>query len=243
MIQINLIPDVKKQLIHAQYVRSRVITGSIIVSIVAVGIVLLLATYTYGYQTIRNATLDSSIEKEDKKLQDVADLSKVLTIQNQLSVITSLHDSKKINSRFYDMINRINPSQPNSVKYNSITIDSTQNKVVIEGQTSGFPAYETFKKTLSNAQVSFIDTQDDNQQKTVALASNISIPETSFGVDSAGVQVLRFTISFTYADEFLSPLAKDAKITIPGSGNVTDSYQGVPQSLFTDKASDISGGR
>lgn len=243
MIQINLLPDVKRQLIHAQYVRSRVIMGSIVVAVVAIATIVLLSLYTYGYQTIRNAALDSNIDKESKKLLAVTDLSKILTIQNQLSSISTLHDSKKINSRFYDMISRINPAAPNSIKYNSITIDSTQSRVTIEGQTTGFPAYETFKKTLINAQVRFVDTQDDNQQKTVALASNISIPETSFGVDSAGTQVLRFTISFTYADEFLSPLAKDAKVFISGTGNVTDSYQGVPQSLFVDKAADISEGR
>lgn len=241
MIQVNLIPEVKKQLIHAQYLRNRVILGSIVISIVAISVAVILSLYTFGYQAWANANLDTSITKESNEFLKVEDLSKMLTIQNQLAALPELNNSKKINSRFNDMINKINPSPPNTVQYNSVTIDSVEKTIVIEGQTTGFPAYETFKKTLSNAMVRFKDSDDKEQD--VDLATDISIAETSFGVDSAGNQVLRFIIRFTYADEFLSPSSKDAVIIIASSGNVTDSYKGVPQSLFVDKAADIGKGQ
>lgn len=243
MIEINLIPDVKRELIHAHYIRNRVILGSIVTSIVSVAVVVLLAVYTYGAQTVINLSLDGSIEKEAKTLSATTDLTKILTIQSQLESITSLHESKNISSRFNDMINKINPPSPNSAKYSSVVVNADDKMVVIDGQTSGFPAYETFQKTLKSAVVKYNDAKDSDKEKDVPLASNVSIAETSFGVDSTGVQVLRFTITFNYADEFLSPLAKNAVVHISGSGNVTDSYQGVPQSLFVDKASDITEGQ
>lgn len=242
MIQVNLIPDVKKELIHARYIRSRIILVSIITSIVSISILVILAIYSYGFQTVVNANLDTNITKESNTFFAVEDLSKMLTIQKQLETISTLNEGKKINSRFNDMINKINPASPNTVLYNSITIDSVEQTISLEGQTTGYPAYETFKKTLSNAVVKYADSASGEDQ-TIPLASNISIAETSFGIDSDGNQVLRFTIKFTYAEEFLSPNAKNAVVIVENTGDVTDSYIGVPQSLFVDKATDITGVR
>lgn len=98
MIEINLIPDVKQELLRAQRSRTMVITGSIFASIVAAGVVVLLLLYVFGVQTVRSNVLDDDIKKGAANLSQVEDLSEMLTIQNQLKKIAEL-DSQKIYHR------------------------------------------------------------------------------------------------------------------------------------------------
>lgn len=242
MIEINLVPDVKQELIKAQRIRSTVITSSILIGIISVAVVAVLAIYIIGVQTVRGVFLDNNIKTSNEKLLSIKDLSKTLTIQNQLTKITKLNDSKKIDSRVFDMLAAIIPPKPNDIQISDLTIDSTTNTVTVNGQASNsYAAVEVFKKTLDGAKVNLTDTSGKSQ--SVTLASNISTSNTSYGEDATGVKVLRFTLSFEYADELFSPLSKNVAIVISTNGNVTDSYLGVPTSIFVDRATDITGGQ
>jgi hypothetical protein len=97
-----------------------------------------------------------------------------------------------------------------------------------------------FKKTLEGADVKFTDS--DNKSQSVTLASSISTSNTSYGEDSTGVKVLRFTLSFVYAQELFSPTSKNVSIVITTNGDATDSYLGVPN-IFADRATDLTGGQ
>ena len=95
MIEINLVPDVKQELIRARMIRSAVVSGAIITTIIAAAIVVVLSIFVFGVQTVRNAVADDDIKKGSSQLSSVEDLSKILTIQNQLTKINSLNDQKK----------------------------------------------------------------------------------------------------------------------------------------------------
>jgi hypothetical protein len=243
MIQINLVPDVKQQLIKAQEMRSKVINISIFSIFAAAGIVASLLVYAFAVQTVVNSNTDKDISAEESKLSNVTDLTKILTIQNQLKSISSVNTLKKINSRIFDMITTLKINGNNTVSYSSISLDEVANTVQINGQTATYQSYDTFKKTLLNAQVQYKESADATETKSVALASNVSLPETSYGIDSTGKRVLTFTINFSYNTMLLDPTISDVKIEIIGTGNVSDSYLGVPTSLFSDKATSISGGQ
>jgi hypothetical protein len=64
----------------------------------------------------------------------------------------------------------------------------------------------------------------------------------SYGEDATGAKVLRFTLTFTYPDKLFSRTAKNATIVAPERSNVTDSFLGVPESLFTQRANDTQEG-
>lgn len=239
MIEINLIPDVKQQLIHAQTVRSRVIAGSIFVGVASLGILALLAVYVFGVQVLRNSIADSAIDEGSKTLNSVEDLSKTLTIQNQLSSLSALNSQKNIDSRIFDVLNAIVPPAPNLVQISNLTIDSSATSIKIDGQAANsYIALEIFKKTIQGATIRYTDLF--GEQQSVAMASNISISDTSYGEDNTGTKVLRFTISFDYAPELFSPSSKNVTVVITVDGNVTDSYLGIPRSIFADRASDIT---
>ena len=73
----------------------------------------------------------------------------------------------------------------------------------------------------------------------IDLASNVVVGDTSYGEDSTGAKVLRFSIKFDYVPELFATSSKDLKVTISNGGDATDSYLGVPKSLFVDKAKDV----
>ena len=240
MIEINLVPDVKQELLKAQRIRSLVIIGSIIAGSVSVGIVALLAIYIFGVQSIRSNLYDDSIKKENAKLVNVKDLSKTLTIQNQLTKITSLNNNKKIGSRIFDVIAAINPPAPNDIKISDLTVNPESESIIINGQASNsYNAVETFKKTINGAMFRYTDSNKEKQE--VPLASDISTSDTSYGEDSTNTKVLRFTITFKYANELFALNSNNASIAIAIDGNVTDSYLGVPKSVFTDAAKALAG--
>lgn len=239
MIEINLVPDVKQELIKAQRVRSAVVSLAILAGMGAVGIVVLLGLWVFGVQTARSVLTDNTIREQSAKLSAVKDLSRTLTIQNQLDKLPSLHESKYIDSRIFDVLTTINPPQPNNVAISKLTLDSTARTVSIEAQAvGGYPALEVFKKTIAATKFQFTS---GNKEETRPLATSINDGDRSYGEDSSGQKVLRFTLAFGYPDELFSPYLQDAKIVAPSKTNVTDSFVGVPKSLFSPKANDTEG--
>lgn len=242
MIEINLIPDVKQELIKAQRVRSMVISGSIFASIVAIGAVVLLAMYVFGGQAWRNSIADGDIKKKGEELAKVEDLSKILTLQNQLKLISDLNGGKKIDSRIFDMLAAVIPPSPNQARISQLSIDTESSTIRLEGQTRAFDSMEVFKKTIAAAVIVYREegAEEDTQ---IPLASDISTTDTSFGEDSEGNRTFRFTLTFTYPEELFSPAIKNVGFKLIVNGNVTDSYLGIPKTIFTQPATDAGEGQ
>jgi hypothetical protein len=236
MIEINLVPDVKQELIKAQRVRSVVISTSIFAGIIALAIVGVLSAYVFGVQTVRSALSDDAIKKGGAQLANVEDLSKVLTIQNQLSKISELNSQKKIDSRVFDVLQAVIPPPPNNIQVSSLVIDAANSRISLEGQTPTYDTLEVFKKTIDGAVITY---KIDDEELQTDLATEISTSDVSFGEDSTGAKVLRFTLSFVYPEELFSPTIPGVVVKLTNQGNVTDSYLGLPKSIFVQRADDL----
>lgn len=236
MIEINLVPDVKQELIKAERVRSVVISASIFAGIIALAVVGILAAYVFGVQTVRGTLDDDNIKKGGAQLAGVEDLSKVLTIQNQLSKISELNSQKKITSRVIDVIQAVTPPPPKNVQVSSLAVDAANSRILIEGQTATYDNLEIFKKTIDGAVITY---KEDGETQQTKLGSEISTNDISFGEDSTGAKVVRFTLSFVYPEQLFSPSVPGVVVKLTNQGNVTDSYLGVPKSIFVQRAEDI----
>lgn len=237
MIEINLVPDVKQELIKAQRVRSSVISIAIVTGLASVGVVILLAIWVFAVQAGRGFLVDNTIKDESQKLSSVEDISNTLTIQNQLSELSAMHDGKHIDSRVFDMLTTINPEAPNTIKLTKTTLDTGSNTIVIEAQAdNGFAALEVYKKTIGATKIEFVK---DEKKESIPLITTTSLGDQSYGEDSSGKKVLRFKLTLTYSDELFARNVQNAVIVAPSKKNVTDSFLGVPQSLFTVKADDV----
>ncbi len=242
MIEINLLPDVKQELIKAQRQRNTVISIATLGGIIAIGAVIILAVYVFGVQTVRGTLADNSISDKTKKLQNVKDLDKSLTAQSQLESIASVHDQAPLNSRVFDVLTTITPtSGDNAVSINNFSIDAAAKTITIEGQAAqGYSALEAFKKTILATQFEY-SLKGERDRKNVPLTDAIVDGDRSYGEDSAtNQQVLRFSLSFTYADELLARSSKNGRVIGPERSNVTDSRLEIPTSLF--KESPTEGG-
>ena len=240
MIEINLVPDVKQELIRAQATRTLVISVAIVTGIVAVTVVIILAATVFGAQTLLMSQAQSAIETNYNKLKaDHPDLDKVLTIQNQLNQLGALNENKLLTSRLFDVLVAISPAAPNAVIYSDIGLDSEQSTITIQGQAANsYGALDVFKKTIARTNVTY---GPQNDSTTVPLTTEVSVTDTSYGQDSTGARVLRFILSFSYPPELFSTQSTNLKIVQAEKGNVTDSYTNLPAALFGDRASDIEG--
>lgn len=245
MIEINLIPDVKQELIKAERVRAGVISTTILIGIISIAVVVVLAV-VIGGQVIAGKLADDAIKKQNTELQGKPDLDNTLTIQNQLTKLTQMHADKKIDSRLFGMMLAINPSAPNNVAFSNVKLDPATSTINIEGQASGgYAAVEVLKKTILSTKIHYLDkagqdATESNTPREVALATSVDVRETSYGEDSSGQKVLRFVISFSYPAELFKSGLRNVEIKAPNQQeNVTDSRSRIPQSLFTDAAADV----
>ena len=231
MIEINLLPNVKRELLKTRVMRNRVISISFLVGGVSIAAVVVLALIL-GSQFAAEAVQGGVIKDRNDKLMAVEDLNKVVTIQHQLTKINEQHSRKKLNSRIFDVVTAVNPVAPNNVSFSDIKVNPESKTITLEGSAvNGYSALETLKKTILNTKV---QTTDGDKSSEVSLTKEIKDGDTSFGENSEGKKVLQFSFSFEYAEELLAPANNGtvSVLTPTGKVDVTDSRQGIPDSLF-----------
>lgn len=231
MIEINLLPNVKRELLKTRAMRNRVISISFLVGGASIAAVVVLALIL-GSQIAAEAVQSGVIKDRNDKLIAVEDLNKVVTIQHQLTKINEQHSGKKINSRIFDVVTAVNPVAPNNVSFSDIKVNPESKTITLEGSAvNGYSALETLKKTILNTKV---QTTDGDKSSEVSLTKEIKDGDTSFGENSEGKKVLQFSFSFEYAEELLEPANNGtvSVLTPTGKADVTDSRQGIPDSLF-----------
>ena len=231
MIEINLLPNVKRELLKTRVMRNRVISISFLVGGASIAAVVVLALIL-GSQIAAEAVQNGVIKDRNDKLMAVEDLNKAVTIQHQLTKINEQHSGKKINSRVFDVVTAVNPVAPNNVSFSDIKVNPESKTITLEGSAvNGYSALETLKKTILNTKV---QTTDGDKSSEVSLTKEIKDGDTSFGENSEGKKVLQFSFSFEYAEELLAPANNGtvSVLTPTGKVDVTDSRQGIPDSLF-----------
>ena len=231
MIQINLLPDVKQEYLRTRRIRNTAISIAIITGLAAGGVVVLL-TLVLGAQLTREIVADDQIKKQYAEMSQVDSLSELVTLQNQLELISSQHENKSVDSRLFSFLQAINPAAPNDVQFSSVNLDPSDFTITLEGLTDGgYPAVESLTKTIMNTKVEYVSGQEE---MTDSVASQVAISETRFGEDSSGKRVLRFKIVVDYYEQLFVNTAKSVEIVGPDRRiDVTDSKVGVPDSLFT----------
>jgi hypothetical protein len=200
-VQLNLLPDIKKTYLKAQRTKSIIIGVSIIVTIAAGGLVLLAASFVYGLQPALISSTDNNITKKVSQLKSVENIDSYLTVQNQLTVLTGLHDQKPIYSRLFDYLKVLNPTPPNTVSLSSLQVNRDQKLVTLVGTTASYESFTVFIDTLKNAQITFKQADSDAKE---TLFSDIAIDNQSIAKDGTGNVKMNFTIRLTYNENAFS---------------------------------------
>lgn len=147
MVQFNLLPDVKLEYIKARRTKRLVTLLSIVVSGAALAVLLLMVVTVYGVQKKSLSDLNKDIKKYSDQLKAVPDLSKILTVQNQLAALDGtsskpgLHDQKPVATRLFGYISQLTPPQASISK---LHVDYAANAMTITGEAPSLEIINSF---------------------------------------------------------------------------------------------------
>ena len=213
MIQLNLLPDLKKEYIKSQKTKGLVVSVSIVTTIVAVGLSVAMLLYINFVQQIQINVIDDDIKNKTAELKNIPNLDKYLTIQNQLAALPDLHRNKGYYSRLFDFLTVMNPSPPNSVTISNLEVDVINKTIGFSGTAGSYESMNVFVDTLKNVEVSYNQPGATEQTKeklfTQVLVQSSSLSKVG-DKDRAS-----FTIATTYQENVFMADLTDVKASVP----------------------------
>lgn len=230
MIELNLLPDVKKDFIKAQRTRNQVVAISTLAIIGSVGLIIAFALFVYGGQKLIISNLTNDINKKSEELKKVDDLGKYLTVQNQLAHLDPLHEDKQVYSRLMDYLVVLNPVAPNSIQLDTLEVLSEDNAVVFKGTAPSAQAFNVYKDTLVNAKLSY--SQDGGDKVTTNLFDDVLVEANALG-RVRDQTLVSFIVRTTYNENVFVKRTDNVSVSVPDI-ETTQSYRQAP--LFNSAA-------
>ncbi len=216
MIQFNLLPAVKQEYINARRTKQFVILISFVASAAAIAIMLLLLITVDIVQKKSLSDANSDIKRYSAQLKAIPDLDKILTVQNQLNTLTSLHEQRPVVSRTFTYLSQLTPG---TVSISSYAADYTANTMTIAGEASSLDQVNVYADTMKAT------SYKTDASSTPKKAFN-SVVLSSFGRDSKGAT---YTLSIGFDPAIFSG-QNEATLNVP---NLVNSAQ---QQLFQKQA-------
>lgn len=152
--EINLVPEVKIELLRMQKVRNLVLFAAIVVASASVGLLVILGGIKAG-QDIALSSQDSRIEDLSMEINSDTQLSEVLTVQNQLNKIAEIEDNKKVLSRVFSLLTVLLPSEDDKIVLSELNVNFSDMTLNFEAQADAgvdplidYRVLESFKKSV-----------------------------------------------------------------------------------------------
>jgi len=200
-IQFNLLPDVKLEYNRTQRIKRLAYGISTLAVVISVGIFILMIFTVDIVQKKQMTDAGKKVDDASKQLKDIPQINQIVTIQNQLKTLTSLHQNRHNVSRIFTYLPQITPA---NVSINKLEMDTTKSTMTISGTASSQKDVNTFVDTLKLATFKI----NSSDQASPAFSSVI---ESAFNINPTNVG---YTISMQF----------DSKLF---ANNLTDS-QGKP---------------
>lgn len=203
MVQFNLLPNVKLEYVKAQRTKNLMTFISIVVGVSALAVFVVSMLVVNVVQKKSLSDLNKDISTYSKQLKSTKDLSKILTVQNQLSTLTSIHDGKPVASRLFDYISQVTPAQAG---LNKLTIDFAGNTMSIGGTA---PSLDTVSLYTDTLKATYFTTDQDSAQNNAF--SNVVLA--NFGRNDSGAT---FTITASF-DPTIFKATNTVKLVVPST--------------------------
>ena len=183
-VQFNLLPDSKLEFNRAQRLKRLVRLGSLIAVTTSLAIFLLMLFFVDVVQKKQMNDAGNQVDNASSQLNKLS-VGNIITVQNQLQALATLHQNKHITSRIFTYLPKITPT---NVTIDKLAMDMTQNTMSIDGMASSQTDVNSFVDTLKFA------TFKVNSQDNPALAFS-SVVESGFGLNTGNVS---FTIDMQF---------------------------------------------
>ncbi len=222
MVQFNLLPDIKIQYLKARRQKRLVLLVSVVVSVASLTVLAVLITTVFVVQKKSVGDLSKDIAVASEELQDTKDLTKMLTVQNQLKALPQLHEGKPVVNRLFGYITQ---STPTAASISRLNADFALQTLTMSGSADTLETVNTFVDTLK-----FTTYHTERDKKTEKTAfSNVVL--TAFARDSKGAS---YTITFKFDPVIFSEL-DEVTLTVPKKVT-TRSQTEQPSALFQKAA-------
>lgn len=120
--EINLVPDIKYEIIKTLKLRNFIFFLCIVISIASISIAAVFGSIMGGQQLALDSK-KSTIKNLSDKIDSFADLSEYLTIRDQINDINALSDNKKVFSRTFDILTALIPTGPDTITISSLDVN------------------------------------------------------------------------------------------------------------------------
>jgi Tfp pilus assembly protein PilN len=216
MIQFNLLPDIKLEFIKAKRSKRLVMMVSFLAVAISIGILILMLAFN-AFQKSRISALTDDIKEVDQRLQDVPDLARILTIQNQLNTLPSLYAQRPAASRLSGYLQQTTPT---SISISQFKVNFEESTAEITGSSDSLESINQYVDTLKFTKYTVdTDTTEVNAFSEVVLTSfSRSSSEATFKVN--------MKIDPTIFDD-----AKEIKLVVPQTVT-TRSETELPTGIF-----------
>lgn len=120
--EINLVPDIKDEMIKTLKMRNFIFFLCIVVAAASVGITLVFGLIAGG-QKLAIDGKNETINQLSAKLNSYSDLGDFLTIKDQLGNISTLTSNKKVFSRTFDILLALNPAGVDTITISELSVN------------------------------------------------------------------------------------------------------------------------
>ncbi len=170
--QFNLLPDSKNERLKVQRSQHAVQGLAIFISAGAAIIFIFFFLATNVLQKKQLSDSNKDINNLYSQLQNVENLGKVLTVQNQLGSLVDLHRSEHVSSRIFTYMSDLTPV---NVSIGRLAVDFKTNSMAIDGTADSQKTVNTFIDTLKFTTFSAGTQTKDQKAFSSVVQSNFSV--------------------------------------------------------------------
>jgi len=201
MIQFNLLPDVKVEYMKARQSKRMVLLVASGLAGFSFLIFVALFLAVNVFQTKHISDLNKDIKNYTAQIKAIPDLDKILTVQNQLGSLTTLHGQKPATSRLMDYLGQLTPAQ---ATISSVKLDYATNTLSLSGSADALSTVNKYVDTLK-----FTTYTADGSASAPKAFSSVVL--SGFSTSDKGVT---YQITLTF-DPVIFDNTKQIKLTTP----------------------------
>lgn len=174
--EINLVPDIKNEMIRALKLRNLIFFICIVVGATSIIALAIFGSIVGGQQIAINGKKDT-LDNLSAKLNSYSDLGDFLTIRDQLGNLSSITANKKVLSRTFNILSAIMPTGADTITISELNVNlsSTSPTFSFEAQANAgrepfidYNVLDSFKKSMKYMRYDYGDYVDKEGAKIPA---------------------------------------------------------------------------
>lgn len=192
-LEINLVPDIKNEMLKAMKIRNYTLFACIVVAIASVVVSLIFWSISAGQQAVADGK-KKTLDTLSSKINSYSDLSNFLTVKDQLSVISTISDNRNVVSRSFNILAALLPTGKDTITISSLDVNLQEEspKFSFEGQANSgsepnidYNVLDAFKKSMEYMRYDYGEYVDKNGNIIPAycIVSNAADGSTLYDVE------------------------------------------------------------